>query len=355
MSTSPTVPRPGAVVSMDDVARAAGVSTATVSRALRGMTSVSAVTRDRIQSVARELGYVASPSAASLASGRTRTIGLLTPWVDRWFYAHAIDGAERALREVGFDALLYTFDLSRDQSRPRVDPSVLRRRVDGILVVGMPLSREEVASLESLDLPLAFVGTGRHDHVTVRLDDDAAGRCATEHLLGLGHRRIGHITGPVGVEHSWSPPVARHAAWRVALEDACVAAEPGWAVDGAFDVNGGREAAHRLLDTHPEITALFAASDEMAMGAVLAARERGLDVPGELSVIGIDGHDLGELVGLTTVAQDPARQGAEAARLLLADIALWATPGADRVSGALQVLHATHLVTRSSTAPPRQT
>jgi LacI family repressor for deo operon, udp, cdd, tsx, nupC, and nupG len=355
VTSFPTVPRPSAAASMDDVARAAGVSTATVSRALRGLSSVSAATRDRIQAVARELGYVASPSAASLASGRTRSIGLLTPWVDRWFYAHAIDGAERALREVGFDALLYTFDLSSDQSRPRVDPSVLRRRVDGVLVVGMPMSREEVASLEALDLPLAFVGTGRHDHVTVRLDDDAAGRCATEHLLGLGHRRIGHITGPAGVEHSWSPPVARHAAWRVALEEASVAAEPGWAVDGAFDVNGGREAAHRLLSTHPEITALFAASDEMAMGAILAARERGIDVPGELSVIGIDGHDLGELVGLTTVAQDPARQGGEAAQLLLSDIALWAAPGAEKVSGALQVLHPTHLVVRSSTAPPRQT
>ena len=98
---------------IDDVARAAGVSTATVSRALRGLPHVSDVTRERVQKVATELGYVASPSAVSLASGRTRTIGLLTPWVNQWFYSNVIDGAERALRAEGFDALLYTFDIPR--------------------------------------------------------------------------------------------------------------------------------------------------------------------------------------------------------------------------------------------------
>ena len=114
---------------IDDVARAAGVSTATVSRALRGLPNVTPATRAKVREVATALGYVASPSAASLASGRTRTIGLISPWINRWFFANVIEGAERALRAQGFDVLLYTFDIQRHRGRPRVDPDVLRREL----------------------------------------------------------------------------------------------------------------------------------------------------------------------------------------------------------------------------------
>ena len=330
---------------IQDVARVAGVSTATVSRALRGLPNVSQETRARVQDAARELGYVPSPSAASLASGRTRTIGLLTPWVSRWFFANVIEGAERALRQVGYDALLYTFDVAREQPRRAVDPTVLRRRVDGILVVGLPLSDTEVASLESLAVPLAFVGTGRDDHLTVRLDDYDAGLRATAHLVSRGHRRIGHVTGTPDDDHSWSPPAARHSGWVDALRGAGIEPDPGWEVNGNFDVQGGRSSTHRLLDAHPELTAIFASSDEMAMGVILAARDRGLEVPADLSVIGIDGHDLGELVGLTTVSQDAAGQGAQAADLLFALI----SRGSATTQGSL-VVHPTRLVERGSTA-----
>lgn len=333
---------------IDDVARVAGVSTATVSRALRGLPNVSARTRQRVEEVARELGYVASPSAASLASGRTRTIGLLTPWVNRWFFANVIEGAERALREVGYDALLYTFDVAREQPRRAVDPSVLRRRVDGILVVGLPLTNPEVASLEALGVPLAFVGTGRDNHLTVRLDDYDAGLRATGHLIARGHRCIGHVSGTPDEEQSWSPPAARHAGWVDALRAAGIEPDPGWEVNGNFDVQGGRASSHALLDAHPELTAIFAASDEMAMGVILAARDRDLDVPRDLSVIGIDGHDLGELVGLTTISQDASGQGAQAADLLLALI----SRGSATMDGAL-VVHPTLLVERDSTADVR--
>lgn len=330
---------------IDDVARVAGVSTATVSRALRGLPNVSAQTRLRVEAAARELGYVASPSAASLASGRTRTIGLLTPWVSRWFFANVIEGAERALRRVGYDVLLYTFDVTRAQPRGRVDPSVLHRRVDGVLVVGLPLGDAEVGSLQSLGVPLAFVGSGREDHLTVRMDDYDAGVRATEHLISLGHRRIGHVTGPPDLERSWSPPLARRSGWQDALRGVGVVVDPAWEVHGNFGVEGGRASTHALLDAYPGLTAIFAFSDEVAMGVLLAARDRELDVPRELSVIGIDGHDLGELVGLTTVSQDASGQGAQAAELLLDLI----SRGSATMDGGLH-LHPTHLVRRGSTA-----
>jgi LacI family transcriptional regulator, repressor for deo operon, udp, cdd, tsx, nupC, and nupG len=307
------------------------------------------MTRLRVEEAAERLHYIVSPSAASLASGRTRTIGLLTPSVNKWFFANAIDGAERALRAVGFDALLYTFNVDEDLRRPVVDPDVLRRRVDGVLVAGLPLSQEEAASLEALGVPLAFVGTGRDAHVTVRVDDDAVGRCAMAHLIGLGHRRVGHMTGVEDGDHFWSPTAVRRAAWAAALGEAGVVVEERWVAVGDYDLAGGRRAAHRLLDDDPTLTAFFAASDEMAMGAVLAARDRGLRIPEDLSIVGVDGHDLDELVQLTSVVQDPGAQGAAAARLLLGLIAAgqrWPHHGGP-------VLHPFRLVERGSTAPPR--
>lgn len=328
---------------IDDVARAAGVSTATVSRALRGLPNVSASTRDRVRAVASELGYVASPSAASLASGRTRTVGLISPSINRWFFANVIEGAERTLRARGFDVLLYTFDAPGD-SRARVDPDVLRRRVDAILVVGMPLDQDEVDGLLGLACPLVCVGWGGHGQVTVRLDDRATAVAATEHLIGLGHRRIAHLTGAPEDDAPSAPPVERATGWREALLAAGLELDPALEAHGRFTVQGGREAMAGLLATCPDLTAVFAASDEMAFGAFLALADAGLRVPDDVSVIGIDGHDLGELVGLTTFAQPAKEQGESAARIALGMLG-GITPPADLVL-------TTTLVERTSTAPP---
>ncbi|MFF3063996.1 LacI family DNA-binding transcriptional regulator [Oerskovia sp. NPDC057915] len=331
---------------IDDVAQAAGVSTATVSRALRGLPNVSASTRARVRAEAERLGYVPSPSAASLATGRTRTIGVITPWVNRWFFANVIEGAERALRSVGYDVLLYTFEVDDGRPRRKVDPTVLRRRVDGTLVVGLPLEDDEVASLVALGTPLAFVGSGPADQVTVRLDDVRTGSLATRHLLDLGHRVVGHITGQPDLVSSWSPPVERSTGYERALRKAGIEPSPDLVVNGGFDVAGGRSSTKELLRRRPDVTAIFAASDEMAMGAILAARDLGLDVPGDLSVVGVDGHDLGELVGLTTIGQDAYQQGADASMLLM-----------EMINGAPvpeSLTYPTHLVRRSSTSQPRR-
>lgn len=330
---------------IEDVARLAGVSKATVSRALRGLPNVSDGTRDRVRSAAAMLGYVASPSASSLASGRTRTIGVLTPWVSRWYFANVIEGAERELRGYGFDALLYTFTVER-RGRQAVDLEVLKRRVDGILVVGLPLGTYEAESLLTLRVPVVFVGSGIEGQPTVRIDDYAAGQTAVRHLLSLGHRRIGHITGMPDEVSAWSPPSGRRRGWQDTLSRAGVPVPPEWLVSGYFDIEGGRESAEALLKQAPEITAIFAASDEMAMGALIAARAAGRRVPEDLSVIGVDGHDAGEVLGLTTIRQAPLTQGEDAARFLLEMIGGAAAPE----PGA--TLYPTELVVRTSTAPP---
>lgn len=333
--------RPG----IEDVAREAGVSTATVSRALRGLPNVTDTTRRRVRAAADRLGYVPSPSAASLVTGRTRSIGVLCPWVNHWFFANVIEGAETTLRSEGFDVLLHTFDSTRAQPRPPIDASPLRRRVDGVLVLGVPLFEDEVDALRDLGHPVVYVGTGSRDTVTVRLDDVGTGRQATEHLLDLGHRRIGHLVGtPDGIAR-WNPGVQRREGWLAALAARGIAPEPGWAVAGRFDIASGRSALHELLDRHPDVTAVFAASDEMAMGAVIAARERGIEIGRDLSLIGVDGHDVCEVIGLTTMAQPALEQGQVAATMLL-----------DMITGAPvpeEVVFTTSLVRRESTAAPR--
>ncbi|NLF06344.1 MAG: LacI family transcriptional regulator [Actinomycetales bacterium] len=332
--------RPG----IEDVARAAGVSTATVSRALRGLPNVTEATRRRVREAADTLGYVPSPSAASLVTGRTRTIAVVCPWVNHWFFANVIEGAEMTLRTEGFDVLLHTFDSSRAQPRPPLDPSALRRRVDGVIVLGVPLEEDEIRAVLSLGQPVIFIGTGSEDASTVRLDDVRTGREATEHLLSLGHRRIGHLVGtPDGIAR-WNPGVQRQEGWLTALRAAGIEPEPGWAVPGRFDIATGRAALHELLDRHPDVTAVFAASDEMAMGAVIAARERGIEIGRDVSLIGVDGHDVGEVLGLTTMAQPALEQGQVAATMLL-----------DMMTGAPvpeDVVFTSTLVRRTSTAPP---
>lgn len=325
----------------------AGVSTATVSRALRGLPNVSEATRDRVRAAAATLGYVPTPSASSLASGRTRTIGVLTPWVSRWFFANVIEGAERALRPHGYDALLYSFKVERRGRQP-IDVEVLRRRVDGVLVVGLPLATYEAEALVALGVPVVFIGSGVEGQVTVRIDDYLVGRTATEHLTGLGHQRIGHVTGLPDVVSSWSPPIGRRRGWQDTLARIGVSAPPEWISSGYFDVEGGRDSTLHLLEHAPEVTAVFAASDEMAMGAFLAARQAGLRVPEDLSIIGVDGHELGELIDLTTVAQPAMQQGADAARILLEMIAGGPEPVAEVTT------YPTGLVVRGSTAPPQQ-
>lgn len=304
-----------------DVARLAGVSTATVSRALRGLPSVREDTRARVLRAAAALDYYPSPSAATLASGRTRTIGLLTPSIARWFHAHVIEGAERALRAAGFDVLLYAFEVDASMSRADVDPGVLRRRVDGVLVVGLPVIDSELAALTGLGVPLVFIGAGPPGHVRVHMDDAAGAGLVVDELVRAGHRRIGQVLGSPARDVPWSPAVerARGAAEHLAAAGVATSAP---AEHGDFTVEGGQAAAARLLDrAGTEITAVFAHSDEMAFGVLAELESRGLRVPQDMSVAGIDGHHLGSLLGLSTIAQDAAGQGAVGATLVLEMIA----------------------------------
>lgn len=336
------------MTSIKDVAREVGVSTATVSRALRGLPRVSDETRVKVLQVAARLDYVASPHAASLASGQTRAVGVIVPHVTRWFYGSVIQGAEELLREAGYDLLLY--NLAGDKAaRHRVFRThLLRKRVDAVLVLSLNPTDEEVAALAKLDRPVAVVGATVDGWSSVRIDDVETARIAVRHLVELGHRRIGYVGGSLEDQLDLAAPLGRLNGYRAAMADAGLPVEPPMEVVGDFTIRGGLAATRLLLEAEPRPTAIFAASDEMAVGAVHAVREAGLRVPEDMSVIGIDDHEMAEFFELTTVAQPVREQGQLAARLLLEAL----DDELDDPPSPPSVTVPTRLVVRRTTGPP---
>ena len=331
------------MTSIKDVAREVSLSTATVSRALRGLRGVSDENRSRITEAAQRLGYVPSPSAVGLASGQTRTVAVIVPHVTRWFFGEVVQGAEEVLRAAGYDLLLY--NLAGDPAaRHRVfQTGLLSKRVDAVLVLGLRPTADEQRRLAALERPVALVGAAVPGLYSVSIDDERAARLATEHLVGLGHRRIGYLGGSLDTL-DFVAPSARLAGYRAVLAEHGLAHDESLEDIGEFTVTGGWTAATRLLGRPDRPTAIFAASDEMAIGALRAARQLGLAVPDDLSVVGIDDHELAGFFDLTTVAQPVREQGRRGAERVLAEL----TGGRPRESEVMPV----GLVVRSSTAPP---
>jgi LacI family transcriptional regulator, repressor for deo operon, udp, cdd, tsx, nupC, and nupG len=329
-------------VSIEDVAARAGVSTATVSRALRGLPNVSELTRERVRDAARALDYVVSPSASSLATGRTSTVGVVVPYVGRWFFGQAISGAETALRQHGFDLLLYTLGTGARRRR-FFEELPLRRRVDALLVLALPLTDSEAASIARLKIPTAVIGATVPGFSSVRIDDVEGAIKAVTHLINLGHRRIGMIHGAIEPAE-FIVPEDRRRGFRAALASAGLEHDPALEVDGRFTLVGGERAMASLLSAKHRPTAVFAQSDEMAFGALRAIRRAGLRCPEDVSVVGFDDHEMAELLDLTTVAQPVVEQGALAVEHVLAELRGEAGPSHELV--------ATQVVIRGTTAPP---
>lgn len=335
------------MTSIKDVARDVGVSTATVSRALRGLPRVSDETRERVLEAASRLGYVASPHAAGLASGQTRTVAVIVPFVTRWYFSTVIHGAEQVLRAQGYDLLLY--NLAGDpQARHRVfQTHLLSKRVDAILVLALAPTPDELRWLEHHAPPVSFVGCEAALGSSVRIDDVLVARTAMAHLVELGHRRIAYVGGDTSDALDNTSPLARLRGYRAALASAGLSQDPELEIEADWTVHGGILAWQTVAALPKRPTAIFAASDEMAIGLIHAARKAGLQVPEDLSVIGIDDYEMSELFDLTTVAQPTEEQGRVAARQMLDAI-----DGGEAGRTPRRVVLPTRLVVRGSTRAP---
>jgi LacI family transcriptional regulator, repressor for deo operon, udp, cdd, tsx, nupC, and nupG len=325
-----------------DIAREAGVSTATVSRALRGLPNVDPTTRHHVKSVADRMNYVISPTASRLATGRTRAIAVITPFVSRWYFATVLSGAERVFHEADFDLLLFG---TGEPSEPHRVPSHrrLRHKADGFLVLNLDPEGEDVAGLFDLDLPIVLVGVTSPKAVATMVDDVAGARTATQHLIDLGHRDIGIISGRQ-LPSPFTPDLDRYDGFLQALTAAGIAANPDFTTYGSFTMAGGEEAMERLLRLPRRPTAVFAISDEMAFGAIRALRRNGLTPGREVSLVGYDGHELAELMNLTTVIQPVEQLGVRGAELMLERLSDPSLP-------VREIIYPIELAVRSSTGP----
>ncbi len=330
---------------IDEVAARAGVSVATVSRALRGLPNVAPATRDRVQRVAAELHYRGNANAAGLASGRSRLIAVAMPVQHSWYFAQIVSGIEAASRDVDYDLLLYTIDGEAARARFTTDDAPFRNRADGIVLVDLALPVAEVEAIASSGVSVVTVGfeTDRFD--AVHIDNRRATRELVEHLLRLGHRRIGVVSGGE-TELNFSVPGLRLDGYTDALARFGLEVDAALIERGDFSLDGAAAAAHALLDLDDPPTAIFAMSDEMAYAVIHVAEARGLRVPDDLSVVGFDGHELSRMFSLTTVHQPVEEIGSAAARQLIRRIECRdGAPTSTMIDTALRI--------RRSAGPPR--
>ncbi|MEN0024695.1 MAG: LacI family DNA-binding transcriptional regulator [Microbacterium sp.] len=329
-----------------DVAARAGVSKATASRALTGRGYVSEETRQRVSDAADELAYVAHSSATSLATGRTQTVGVIMPPVDRWFFAELLDGIQESLFALDYELALYGIR-EGSETRERLFDTVLPgRRFDGIIAVGIQPSAQELERLHRSERPLVSVGPYSEGSSAVSIDDVAAGRIATEHLIDLGHTDIAFVGGSNDPGRLSFGDARRIDGYREALAAAGLA-DRARIADSPPTMPGGYAAAVELLgDRRARPSAVVGVCDEAAIGAMIAARRLGIAVPTELSIVGIDDHQHAEMFALTTIKQSPREQGHEAVRLLQRQMEEPDSPLERCVTASV-------LVVRSSTAAPR--
>ena len=302
-----------------------------------------------MQEAADELGFVISYNASSLASGRSRNVGIVMPSVGRWYFSQVLEGAASALIEAGYDLTLYNTNDGPGHRESVLKEMLRRKRLDAVITVALRLTEEELDQLRAVEKPIVAIGGPLPETPTVRVDEFSISALATGHLLSLGHRRIAHIGGGEELERDFRMGSTRQDGYLHAMAEAGIDVQPQWLASSGFSVADGRAAARQLLaDPAARVTGIFCAADEIAVGAILAARDLGLRVPEDLSVIGIDDHELAEVFGLTTIRQDPAGQGAAAVEAVLA--LLQNRPLAPELLGGF---HPTRFVVRASTAVPR--
>ncbi len=304
------------MANIKDVALRAKVSVTTVSHVVNGTRFVSEAARARVEEAIGALAYVPSAVARSLKHNTTRSFGMLIPNNSNPYFAEIIRGVEERCYAAGYNLILCNSndDAGRQANYLKV---LTEKRIDGLIFVASGSESEVAAMLADVRMPLVLLDREVDSLASdlVEVDHKAGGEMATRHLIALGHPNVVCISGPPGL----SPSSQRRAGWKRALAAAGIARHEGDLVRGDFTPRGGYLAMQALLKRPLRPSAVFACNDLMAIGALAAAREAGVDVPGALSLVGFDDIELAAFAnpGLTTIAQPKVRIGTLAAELLL--------------------------------------
>jgi LacI family transcriptional regulator len=331
---------------MAEIAELAGVSKPTVSKVINQQPGVAAATRERVERVIAERGYVRNGAARALSVGQIGSMNLVVSEVDSPYFVEIIRGVEETLESAALSMVL-TSTHEEERRHRRWMARVLEYGTDGVILVLPDEHASYVEELRRHAIPFAVVddrGESLPDVPSVGATNFAGGFAATEYLLSLGHRRIAAIGG-----QPYKCTMARLAGYRAAFQEGGVPVDPLLVQPGSFHAEAGYAAASALLDLHEPPTAIFAGNDMQAMGVYRALYERNLRVPDDMSVVGFDDVPLVALLtpALTTVRQPVRQMGALATRMLL-QIA------AGEVLESTRVELATSLVVRESCGPPRR-
>lgn len=331
--------------SIQDVASLANVSTATASRALSRPDMVAPGTRQRVEKAAQQLGYQPNILARSLRQRETRTIGLIVADILNPFHAMIAKGVQDAADRHGFTVFLFNSDEEPEKERRAID--TLRGHLpQGLIVEPTSGTREHLKIIPELPVVELDRVSGRAESTTVTVDNLGGAMQATAHLIGLGHRRMGMIVGQQDI----STAVERHDGFRRALKQAGLAYNAELVLSGHHREDDGYRAAKKLLSlsSAERPTALFVGNNEMTVGAVLAARELGLRIPEDISIVGFDDSRWAQTMypALTVVAQPAYDLGRLACEHLIGLL------GNARASPPVRVQLPTTLVIRQSTGPP---
>ena len=327
-----------------DVARVAGVSTATVSHALNNTRYVDPQLRERVLKAAQDLGYHRNAVARGLRTKRTRSLGLIIPDIANQFFPEFARGVQDAATQAGYTVVLCNTDWQKDKEHEFLNLAQ-QGLLDGIILNPSEIAGQDLSNLIKADIHIVLIGS-RIDHPKldqVSVDNVVGATMAVNHLVELGHRRIAHLAGP----HTSSSGSRRREGFVQAMRQRNLDKDLT-IVEVPFNQEGGYQGTRSILAKEPSPTALFAANDVIAIGALLALRDAGMQVPNALSVVGFDDIPVAAIVStpLTTIAQPKYQMGECATNLLL-----------DRLSGrekgpGRRVKLDLELVTRSSTGPP---
>lgn len=333
------------MATIHDVAKAAGVGVGTVSRVLNDSPLVSDSTRRRVQKTIEELGYRPSSVARALSLGRTSTVAVLAPFFTRPSVVLRLRGLADVVNESDFDVVLYPVEtpVQRDE---RFALATSSDRYAGVIVISLAVREETLADLRRTPAPVTFVDRRAPGLPHVFVDDTEGGRLATHHLIELGHERIAFVGDDFDPKFGFTSSADRGVGYRRAMQQAGLRVRP----DYFRLAEHGREAAiamtSELMHLPEPPTAIFAASDLQALGVLEAARADGLDVPGDLSVMGFDDIEVAPYVGLSTVRQPLYESGARGAELLFGAIS------GDEPNGPSIIELPLEIAVRSTTAPP---
>jgi LacI family transcriptional regulator len=337
--------RPQTRATIHDIAREAGVSTATVSRFFNQPEKVSATTRDRVRSVIALHHYVSDGLAGGLASRRSRTLGLIIPTITNSIYAASTQAIQQAAQEAGYTVLVGISEFSREQEATLIH-RLLERRVEGLILTGAERDANLYEKISRNNIPFVITWrlTRQTDMPAISFDNYKAAQAAVDHLVALGHRRIGMMCGRTAVNDR---ALDRRRAFEDTLAAHGLEVDPALIFERGFEFIEGRAAMQAMLANKFPPTAVFCANDIQAIGAMYECRDRGLDVPRDMSIIGFDDIPIASYISpqLTTIRVPADEMGARAARSII---------------GAIEADHnvppfelPTDLIVRGTTAPPR--